>query len=86
MTACLSRRVIRWAAVSPSRHAIALAIAAAVSAGCVRVRPHERENLARRSMIQDRDPAERRTSQHATGSREGADGGTGEPGGGCGCN
>lgn len=53
---------------------------------CVKVRPHERENLSRRSMVGDRDPGERRFSQHVTGSREGADGGTGEPGGGCGCN
>lgn len=55
-------------------------------AGCAVVKPHERENLARRSMIQDRDVGERRFRQHQTGSREGADGGTGEPGGGCGCN
>lgn len=54
--------------------------------GCAHVRPHERENLARRSMTADRDPADRRFQQHVTGSREGADGGTGEPGGGCGCN
>lgn len=56
------------------------------AAGCAVVKPHERENLARRSMTQDRDPGERRFGQHQTGSREGADGGTGEPGGGCGCN
>jgi hypothetical protein len=54
--------------------------------GCGHVRPHERENLSRRSMTSDRDPGERRFGQHVTGSREGADGGTGEPGGGCGCN
>jgi hypothetical protein len=54
--------------------------------GCLRVQPHQREDLSRRSMIQDRDAGERRFGQHQTGSREGADGGTGEPGGGCGCN
>jgi hypothetical protein len=37
-------------------------------------------------MTEDRDAGQRRFSQHQTGSREGADGGTGEPGGGCGCN
>ncbi|MGE0399325.1 MAG: DUF4266 domain-containing protein [Kofleriaceae bacterium] len=37
-------------------------------------------------MTNDRDPGEARFNQHASGSREGADGGTGEPGGGCGCN
>jgi hypothetical protein len=56
------------------------------AAGCARIRPHERENLTRRSMVGDRDPGERRFGQHQNGSREGADGGTGEPGGGCGCN
>jgi len=55
-------------------------------AGCLRVKPHQREDLSRRSMIQDRGAGERRCTQHQTGSREGADGGTGEPGGGCGCN
>lgn len=54
--------------------------------GCLRVKPHQREDLSRRAMTQDRDPGERRFTQHQTGSREGADGGTGEPGGGCGCN
>lgn len=55
-------------------------------AGCLVVRPHQRENLARRSMTADRDAGEVRFGQHQTGSREGADGGTGQPGGGCGCN
>jgi hypothetical protein len=54
--------------------------------GCAVVKPHEREHLARRSMTEDREQGERRFRQHQTGSREGADGGTGEPGGGCGCN
>lgn len=57
-----------------------------LSTGCLVVRPHQRENLARRSMTADRDPGEVRFGQHQTGSREGADGGTGQPGGGCGCN
>lgn len=69
----------------PAR-AIAVAILLLLAGGCARVLPHERENLARRSMTADRDPAERRFSQHVYGSRDGADGGTGEPGGGCGCN
>ena len=53
---------------------------------CAIVRPHQRENLARPSMTQDRDAGEARFRQHENGAREGADGGTGEPGGGCGCN
>ncbi|MBE7449115.1 MAG: DUF4266 domain-containing protein [Kofleriaceae bacterium] len=56
------------------------------TAGCAVVRPHERQNLARRTMTEDRQPGHGRFIQHQTGSREGADGGTGEPGGGCGCN
>lgn len=56
------------------------------AAGCAVVRPHERQNLARRTMTEDRAPGQSRFLQHQTGSREGADGGTGEPGGGCGCN
>jgi Domain of unknown function (DUF4266) len=63
--------------------ATALATAAA---GCARVKPYQREYLARPAMVSDRDPGQMRFSQHQTGSREGADGGTGEPGGGCGCN
>ena len=54
--------------------------------GCARVKPYQREHLSKRSMTADRHPAEQRFGQHQTGSREGADGGTGEPGGGCGCN
>jgi hypothetical protein len=60
--------------------------AALAGSGCVVVKAHQRANLARRSMTLDRDPGEVRFSQHERGSREGADGGTGQPGGGCGCN
>ena len=64
----------------------ALLVVCATAGGCIRVHAHQREDLARRAMVQDRDAGERRFDQHKTGSREGADGGTGEPGGGCGCN
>jgi hypothetical protein len=37
-------------------------------------------------MTKDKDASEARFEQHARGSREGSDGGTGEAGGGCGCN
>jgi len=56
------------------------------ASGCVRVQAHQREHLAKRAMTNDREVGETRFGQHATGSREGADGGTGQPGGGCGCN
>ncbi len=61
-------------------------IVAIASTGCVVVRAHQRENLAKRSMTNDVDPPEGRYKQHERGAREGADGGTGQPGGGCGCN
>jgi len=60
--------------------------AAIATSGCAVVKAHQRENLAKRAMTKDRDAGESRFGQHERGSREGADGGTGEPGGGCGCN
>jgi len=68
------------------RVATVAAVLLVFAAGCAAVRPHERQNLARRSMTEDRGPGELRFDQHQAGAREGADGGTGEPGGGCGCN
>jgi hypothetical protein len=59
---------------------------ATLAGGCARVKPWQREDLARRSMVEDRERGEQRFEQHQRGSREGADGGTGEAGGGCGCN
>lgn len=59
---------------------------ATTSTGCVVVRAHQRDHLAKRAMTNDRDAGEQRFDSHAAGSREGADGGTGLPGGGCGCN
>ena len=56
-------------------------------AGCgSTVRPWQREYLARPSMVADKSPGEERFEQHSRGAREGADGGTGQAGGGCGCN
>jgi hypothetical protein len=54
--------------------------------GCVVVHAHQRGHLAKRAMTDDRDPGEARFMGHERGSREGAEGGTGQPGGGCGCN
>jgi hypothetical protein len=54
--------------------------------GCVVVHAHERGHLAKRAMTSDRDPGEARFMEHERGSREGSEGGTGQPGGGCGCN
>ncbi|HEY4182117.1 MAG TPA: DUF4266 domain-containing protein [Kofleriaceae bacterium] len=68
------------------RHGLLLALVVSSLGGCVVVKAHERGNLAKRSMTNDKDAGEARFNQHMTGSREGADGGTGQPGGGCGCN
>jgi len=54
--------------------------------GCVTVRAHERGHLAKRAMTDDRDAGEARFIGHERGSREGAEGGAGQSGGGCGCN
>jgi hypothetical protein len=55
-------------------------------AGCVVVQAHQRGHLAKRAMTDDRDTGEVRFLGHERGSREGAEGGAGQPGGGCGCN
>jgi hypothetical protein len=65
---------------------VTLVTISATLSGCVVVKANERGNLAKRSMTNDRDAGEARFGQHERGSREGADGGTGQPGGGCGCN
>lgn len=65
---------------------IGLVIGAVGGAGCVVVKAHQRGHLAKRAMTNDREAGEARFAGHERGSREGAEGGTGEPGGGCGCN
>lgn len=57
-----------------------------IASGCARVKPYQREYLSEPAMVSDRTKSTRRFEQHRAGAREGADGGTGEPGGGCGCN
>ena len=57
-------------------------------AGCSHappVKPWQRANLARRAMSFN-DGLEGRFRQHAFSAREGAEGGYGHVGGGCGCN
>jgi hypothetical protein len=50
------------------------------------VRPHQRELLADRIMKLDADAQEQAAEQHILENREGAVGGSGTSGGGCGCN
>jgi hypothetical protein len=54
--------------------------------GCVRVKPYERELLAKPIMTFFPDPYEDVLDQHMLEAREGASGGYGSAGGGCGCN
>jgi hypothetical protein len=50
------------------------------------VKPHQRELLADRIMQLQGDPGETADEAHVLANREGAIGGTGTSGGGCGCN
>jgi hypothetical protein len=73
-----------------SRFALALLLPALLGAGCSTakwtVKPHQRELLADRIMQLDGEPQERAADQHILSNREGALGGSGTSGGGCGCN
>jgi hypothetical protein len=55
-------------------------------AACTTVKPWQRADLSRQSMIDDKGPGQARFDAHARSAREAADGGGGEAGGGCGCN
>ncbi len=56
------------------------------SSGCAPVKPYQREVLARRYMQFHDDPDEETLDLHMLEAREGATGGYGSAGGGCGCN
>lgn len=62
---------------------IALLVA---SSGCARVKPYQRELLAKRIMALDPSPEATLLEQHVYQYREGSAGGYGGSGGGCGCN
>ena len=67
------------------RRLVAL-FAIAALASCTHVRPRQRETLAKRKMTFSPDPTEDELDLHMQESREGASGGYGSSGGGCGCN
>ena len=79
MPGAVRRLLIAFAAFSA-------VLSLALAAGCSHVKPWQREDLARRPMVDDQEPGEARFDEHARASREGAEGGTGRAGGGCGCN
>ncbi len=61
-------------------------LALLAASGCVRVKPYERELLAKPTMTFQPDPHEDVLDLHMQEAREGAVGGYGSAGGGCGCN
>ena len=61
-------------------------VALALLAGCGSVQPWEKGHLARPEMTFGGDVLETRYAEHIYTSREGASGGAGVGGGGCGCN
>ena len=67
-----------------------MGLAATVLAGCGSiepwVKPYERDRLADPIMALDGDPVSTSYIQHVYEAREGAKGGEGSAGGGCGCN
>jgi Domain of unknown function (DUF4266) len=67
---------------------LVLAATAIGAAGCGRyaVRASEKEYLANRVMVFDRDSQRSSADDHVLSNREGAAGGNGAGGGGCGCN
>jgi len=74
-----------------ARRLLVLALVLAPAAGCASlrpplVRPHERVHLADRIMRSGLETLSRSADEHVLSTREGAMGGTGTTGGGCGCN
>ena len=74
------KRAISWLLLP-----FAFCAVAAVS-GCAPVKPYERELLAKPIMTFQPDPYEDVLDLHMLEAREGAVGGYGSAGGGCGCN
>ena len=65
---------------------VGLVLGVALSTACVRVRPHERQQLAHPAMQGAVWPAVDQADQHVFSIREGTEGASVEGGGGCGCN
>ena len=69
-----------------SRLIAAMLLVALSACGRWAVRPNEKEHLADRTMKFDHDGQEAAADEHVLNNREGAMGGRGTGGGGCGCN
>jgi len=76
--------------IKPISRVLFLGIAMAAVSGCSSiepwVKPYERDRLADPIMALDIDPVSSAYMQHVYEAREGARGGEGAAGGGCGCN
>jgi hypothetical protein len=81
-----ARGAVRVCARSAAGVVALVAAAGALGGGCATVAPYERERLAGRDMALGGSPELGRAEGHATEVREGAVGGLGGAGGGCGCN
>lgn len=68
------------------RPSIVVALVSLGLSGCVTVAPYEREYLATPAMNAELEGGEGDFQAHVFDSREGATGGHGSTGGGCGCN
>ncbi|MDE2342757.1 MAG: DUF4266 domain-containing protein [Betaproteobacteria bacterium] len=65
---------------------LSFGVLAGCSTSAPQVMPWEKGNLARPEMTFDAHPAEAALTEHVYSSKEGASGGSGVGGGGCGCN
>ncbi|MEM1415372.1 MAG: DUF4266 domain-containing protein [Myxococcota bacterium] len=63
-----------------------LLVAFALATGCATVAPYEREDLSKPGMDLEGEGVETGFRAHVHDAREGATGGHGSSGGGCGCN
>ena len=81
---------MRSSLVSKLLRTLGLALLLGALAGCAAptpwVKPYEREHFADPIMSFNRDPVSSIYLEHVLETREGAHGGTGAVGGGCGCN
>ena len=73
----MNAKIARW---------LPVVLLLALGTGCQNVKPWQRATLAEATMRADRDPLGTAQDEHIFFSREGASGGRGVGGGGCGCN
>jgi len=67
------------------RTALTVVLLTTLATGCMRVKPHQRQTLARPDMVIGADAEIRGGESHARSYREGSSGGGEAKAGGCGC-